>query len=412
MPTKAISFLGYTRPDQPYRETTYCYQGQECTTPFMAEATARFFKPDALLVLVTQEAEAQNFPVLEDRIGHLLPVEPVHIPSCKTEDELWQMFTIMAEQIAEGDTIIFDITNGFRSLPVLAFLAASYIRVVRQAEVEKMVYGAFDASVGGKTPVFDLTPFVRLLDWTTATDAFIKFGRFTEIGKLLDSDAVSSNVELSRLAGDLDYLSRGLHTSRTQQVMQKASHLAAAIDAATAGIEGGSQPFSLLLDRIKQEYGGLGLGDLRDKKQVLARLLTMIDWYLEKDLLIQAMTLAREWLVSLIVYHLGGDMFDDRHGNKYKGVTSGHRQQAEELINTGRLSGDGYLGLTPDASAMLPRVQQIWRRVNHHSPDNQEAADIRNDLAHCGMGRNPREPDVIAKAVKEICQGLRLLMPA
>lgn len=40
MTTKAITFLGYTAPDRPYRETTYVWEGHECTTPFMAEATA------------------------------------------------------------------------------------------------------------------------------------------------------------------------------------------------------------------------------------------------------------------------------------------------------------------------------------------------------------------------------------
>src|SRR5436853_4789648 len=89
MTTKAISFLGYTRPDQPYRTATYCYGEQECTTPFMAEATARFFLPDVLLVLVTREARDQNFDDLAARLRGALPVEPVDIPSGKSEDELW-----------------------------------------------------------------------------------------------------------------------------------------------------------------------------------------------------------------------------------------------------------------------------------------------------------------------------------
>ena len=46
MTLKAISFLGYTPPDRPYREAIYRLDGQECATTFMAEATVRFFKGD------------------------------------------------------------------------------------------------------------------------------------------------------------------------------------------------------------------------------------------------------------------------------------------------------------------------------------------------------------------------------
>jgi hypothetical protein len=107
MATKVISFLGYTPPDKPYRETTYCFEGKEWTTPFMAEATATFFMPDELLVLVTEESRKQNFEDLSQRVN-ILPIRPVDIPSGKQEDELWEMFTIISQEIEPGDSIVFD----------------------------------------------------------------------------------------------------------------------------------------------------------------------------------------------------------------------------------------------------------------------------------------------------------------
>src|SRR5262245_20632441 len=167
MSTKVISFLGASQ----MTETTYCLDGRECRTCFMAEAAARLFAPDRLLVVVTQEARAKNLADLERRLAGFLAPQPVDIPSGKSEEELWAIFNAIAAVIDDRDTIIFDVTNAFRSLPILSFLVASYIRVARGARVERMIYGAFDAAVDGRTPVFDLTPFVRLLDWTSATDA-------------------------------------------------------------------------------------------------------------------------------------------------------------------------------------------------------------------------------------------------
>ena len=381
---KAISFLGYTKPDQSYRPTTYVYNGQECHTPFMAEATARLFQHEIseLLVLVTAEAFTQNYADLAAAIGDAVPVRPVHIPSGRDESELWAMFGILSDNIQAGDQIIFDITNGFRSLPVLALLATSFVRVARGATVERMIYGAFDAQdkATNRTPVFDLTPFVRLLDWTAATDAFLKYGRADDLAALAAPDPI---------AGQLRAMSEALQTSRPAETMEAALGLDASVAATRTTATPAQQPFTLLLDRISTEYSGFGLRkprEARNAADVLDRQLAVINWYVAKGLYVQAMTSAREWMVSLVVFRTGGDLF-----------AKGQRGDAERLLNDHPKSPSS---LDPALVPHLDDLRALWR----------DARDVRNSLAHGGMLHDAPRARTVIERVPRVCGRLAMFL--
>jgi CRISPR-associated DxTHG motif protein len=394
MTKKAISFLGYTPPERPYRETTYVFEGQECTSAFMAEATVRFFNPDLLLVLTTPEAGEQNFPDLEARIRALetIPIQPVNIPSGKSEDELWGMFDAIAQQIEQDDEIVFDITNGFRSLPVLAFLAASYIRVVRRAKVDRMVYGAFDASVEGKTPVFDLTPFVKLLDWTVATDAFLKYGRADELKELVIAEAARTSQQpgptdtLSQIADKLQHLTAALQTSRPMEVMETAHGLKQQIHKNRSKEAASARPFSLLFDKISEEYGRFDLNqplDQAHEREIIEKQLEMIQWYVNKRLFVQAITLVREWLVSLVIMEEGEQL-----------TTKNHRSRAEKVLRGEKASKH----IAPET---LSAIQDVWKQTTK----------VRNDIAHTGMQSDARKAAEVQKEIEAVYGKLQALLP-
>lgn len=402
MTLKAISFLGYTPPDRPYRPATYCFEGQEWTTPFMAEATARFFAPelDTLLLLVTREAEAQNLSALRERLPEPEKLKPVPIPSGQSADELWAMFGAIEGEIRPGDRIIFDITNGFRSLPVLAFLAASFVRAVRGATVERMIYGAFDATSGGKTPVFDLSPLLALLDWTTATDAFLKYGRADDLVRLAQH---GDDGPLDRLADALSTLTAGLQTSRPTEVQVTAASLAAQIDAVRAD-PSTPAPIGLLLDRIGAEYTPLGHEvptDAGRAAEVLRGQAEIIAWYVAKGLYVQAITLAREWLVSLVVASAGGDLFADDDRALAEGAINRPRNERVRVYDR-RQRVEREVALPPAMRATVQdaELQALWR----------DTRDLRNDLGHTGMRISPRLAARVKEQVTDACARIPVVL--
>lgn len=361
MATKLLTFLGA----RPMEETTYVYQGQECTTRYMAEAAARFFAPDEVLVAVTEEARRANLPQLTERLAGFRTPQPIDIPSGRSEDELWAIFDRLQAHIAAGDAIVFDVTNAFRSLPILAFLATVYVRVLRGAELVALIYGAFDASAGGRTPVFDLTPFVRLLDWTAATDAFLKYGRADDMVRLVsgigEGAAPGTQRQTQQLAESLGELTAALQTSRPAEVAETAHRFSAQVSRRGAGAGPAARPFELLLEQVAGEYGRLGHDNPRRKSDALVvveRQFDMISWYVQRRLYVQAITMMREWLVSLVVAHAGEDMFN-----------GGARKQAEKLLRGEASRYDA--GAVPD----LEQVRMVWEAIR----------PVRNSVAHTGM---------------------------
>ncbi|RRR76898.1 MAG: TIGR02221 family CRISPR-associated protein [Candidatus Viridilinea halotolerans] len=389
MPRKAITFLGLGN----YQETTYCWESQACTTPLMAEATARIFRPDLLVVLLTPEAQQAKFPDLQQRLAGVLPVQPLPIPAGHAEQELWQIFAVLATEIKPGDELIFDMTNAFRSLPLLALLAANFVRSVRGATLERMIYGAFEARQENQTPIFDLTPFVALLDWTSATDTFLRYGRADDLAQRVRQTPPSAQPfsagQARQFATQLASLTRALQAVRPVEVMREAHKLEVQLQTLTVQLASEPQvvPFSMLLERIASEYMPLALAEptaSTERHAVLQRTLYMVRWYLAKQMPVHALTLSREWLVSLIVVRMDLDLFSYIS-----------RAQAERILND--------QPPVPAAAATmndLENLRQLWRTI----------AQMRNDVAHTGMRANPTRAEKLIAHAAQIYPQLAALM--
>ncbi|MEI7769218.1 MAG: TIGR02221 family CRISPR-associated protein [Chloroflexales bacterium] len=395
MTTTLISFLGAGN----YTETTYVFGDDRHATCYMTEAAAHFFRPDRLLVIVTVQARDKHLDALCARVGDALTPVPVLIPSGQSEAEQWAMFTRIAEEIAPGDEIIFDITNGFRSIPVIALLVAAYVRVVRHATVRHLIYGAFDAkNAQNETPVFDLTPLVSLLDWTTATEAFLRYGRADALRDLvsssasLDKSGPSAAHQLSARLGDL---TSALQTSRPAEVMQTAIGLPADLAAFRAAQQPGAhgnEPLSLLLTTIEGEYARIGHARPHDRTlggEVLIKQLEMIEWYAQKQLYIQAFTLTREWLISVVLAEGNLDLYGEDE-----------RWLAEAAINrypTTNQRPPRAVPLDLQQAGKQPVLQQLWARCRR----------LRNDLAHAGMSGGAKRALDVEHEVRAVCAQLR-----
>ena len=200
---KALSFLGLG-PSGGYQETTYLKHDGSMSwkTHLFQEAVIQLYKPKELVIFATSE-------VLKDEKGYLeylkgkFKVDIKPIPDGRSTDELWQIFDVYKNVVDEGDEIILDITHAFRSLPLLVFTAAAYLRQVKDVELEHIIYGAFEARDPDKneTPIFDLTLFVELLNWTNAVNVFQLTGDARQIAALdIHSDIRDALKKLSEIS--------------------------------------------------------------------------------------------------------------------------------------------------------------------------------------------------------------------
>ena len=205
-----ISFLG----TNDYLLCHYQHQGNEpCPEPvrFVQEATVAMScgswgSEDSIVIFTTEEAEKRNWwdnghcdrktnaalcreglKARLEKMGLKAPVRCVRIPEGHDETQIWAIFEKIFEEMKAGDRIVFDITHAFRSIPLLATVVLHYAKVMRAIQVAGIYYGAFEVLGDYQTvkdmaveeriaPILDLGALDQLMDWTIATDRFIKTG--------------------------------------------------------------------------------------------------------------------------------------------------------------------------------------------------------------------------------------------
>ncbi|MCX7622167.1 MAG: TIGR02221 family CRISPR-associated protein, partial [Thermomicrobium sp.] len=112
---------------------------------------------------------------------------------------------------------------------------------------------------------------------------------------------------------------------------------------------------------------------------------------LEKGLVLQAVTLAREWLVSWELARYLPERSD-------RWTSREAREEAEGKLNKGAQAlKDGSSVATQLADREL---YELWNQL----------ADLRNDLAHGGMRESPRRTERVLFQVKQLVSRLRALV--
>ena len=371
---KLLAFLGATS----YQETDYQLGEAITRTRFASEPLVVALKPAQTLVFLTTGAREKNWDALRKRLDPLTSLHDVDIPDGQDESELWRIFDAVVGAVEEGDAVAFDITSGLRSLPFISFLAIAYLRVAKRVDVRGVYYGAFEVRKDDITSMFDLTPFVTLLDWTTAVDRFLRTGNAAQLAELL-RDAhrqpyLRGEGDLPRrlqgMANTVETLSEAMLLGRPLEVMPLAQQFGAALEAARDEVPKWARPFSVLLEHTRASYAPFALDDpMKVAADNLRVQLRLVRWYIEHERVMQAYLLAREWVVSLVAYRLGRDLIADR-------------DEVEDLLNAAhRLAPNGSV-LPPELAreAHAADIIRTWGQVR----------DLRNDLLHAGMKAVPK----------------------
>lgn len=383
---KLISFLG----GQEGGGGLYTCGGSDCESLFVQEAICRLLGTvDAAVLFATEDAwKSAREPVSEALAGCSVSTELVTIPNGETEDEIWEIFRALESSIDDGEEIVFDITHGFRSLLLVGFLSAVFLRTTGKAEISHIFYGQYRDD-NQPSPVLDLTPFLSILDWTTSVHAFLKSMDGAGINRLANRTAKEAYLsgrsdapeKLSRFAETLDRFAEATRMARPIEALNLAAGIARDIDDVTAEVEIFTPPLVEVLDRIRQ-VGELGI-HRPDKNEGLTwahaeKELALIGFMVERGLLLQGVTFSREWIVNIMLLV--------RFGDRYSGwLDPDTRYEMSQTFGAALLNlkdahytptyfMDWYMALSCENVAT-----RLWG----------ELSSLRNDFAHCGMREYP-----------------------
>lgn len=411
---KAITFLGATDA----KDTTYRMpDGREHIAPYFGVALARFY-PDVhmMKVFVTEKAHAKHWEQFQCRVeDYVEVVEAVPIPDGRNEDELWALFETVVAEVDVQEQVIFDITHGFRSLPFLSLLAVAYLREVKDIKLQAVLYGNFEArDEAGRTPVIDLSGFVSLFDWMTAADRFTRFGDAGDLAERLkkvrpdwqdqrtDPDKREQAKRLSFTANSLDSVSMALRLIRPNEAMDASATLKQQLLDASQSIHAHARPFVPLVRSITDAYAPLALPFPQQQIDPMAQLAyerDMVDWLLKRHQYVQAVAIAREWIISWVMVQIEmKDLLDRENRKKVEHIMG--RALHEQQQNHGNFTNTAF----PNGKT-LHSIGQIKQALDIYS----HLGNTRNDLLHAGKRSNPIKAQDMEKQIKKVCARLSQL---
>lgn len=422
MAKKFITFIGATK----YEETQYYFNNIEnnISSPFCYVQAAIFEKVltdwgnnDSVFVFTTKDAGYCNY---QNRLIKALPqkevlpnegleselkklksrgkigsYENVEIPDGNDEQEIWEIFQRIFDKINLNDELYFDITNGFRSLPMLGMVLLDYAKALKGITPKAIFYGNFEAGRAKKTeadkyvkaPVIDVTSFANLQAWTTAAQAFLKGGNAHFLANLI----MPINADLAK---NLTAFTDAILTCRGKMLTQ-----------------------DLDIDSFKNLVS-LSYSTTYEKqltnilKAIEAKLTTFhsqntlngfkaVDWAIENGLIQQGYTFLLETIISYVIEIANG--LDKVNMPLYRDCAAAALQGFPNIRNNGTFE-------TPNIVAGMRTFVNSKRNLSITYKNLTGYSGLRNDINHCGYKRPYASPEELKENLKNIFSQIKQIL--
>lgn len=334
------------------------------------------------------------------------------IPEGNSEKEIWQIFDVVFNLIRDNDEVYFDITHGFRSLPMLAMVVLQYARQLRKnISIVAVSYGAFETLGAAhivreielskrNAPVFDLTDFVRLMDWTTAAKDFISYGQTADLTSLLKEDASGvlrqgrneTAIAGRQVADTLANFSEAIRLNNLQSICSF-NKLSEKLTAFKTGTSGDYPAFVPVIAKIEGKIQEFRENDLRN-------VFTATRWCISHGMYQNAYSILLEGVISIVLDASGQpwrpmeiDGSDSPGIEKLRSVPIAVAKKMNEDIT--EISGPAVE--FPELAVIVEKMfsTDVARAFS-------ELNSYRNSYMHCGTGSNSLRGDMIPKLNKHL----------
>lgn len=317
-------------------------------------------------------------------------VEGINIPVGNNEDEIWQIFDVVFGKLQDGDELYFDITHGFRYLPMLVLVLGNYAKFLKRVTVRSITYGNFESA--DKTlcppvaPIIDITSFSALQDWTIAASDFLNHGDATRLAscgtgqlksilretKGKDIAAANLNV-LCKSIGDFSDSVRFCRGIELYEGKASSRVVASLLNDRGEYLK----PLMPLLHKVSDYLNGFEKG--RAENIILAS-----DICIKSGNWQAAITLLQEGVVTFFCARHNLEIDDQKQR-----MIVNKAFKKKQLWYNGKVTS--YEPLSKDEEKMVDEVVNDDMLTFGLALDFQNLTDVRNDINHAGM-RNNKDP--------------------
>jgi CRISPR-associated DxTHG motif protein len=355
-----ISILGkgqYNANEKKYDYTLTKYRlpnGTSVESKLVSDILAKKLTPEKIYIVGTTES------LWNVANSYLSDYEKIIIPYGTNENEFWQIFDILTELDVTDKEIYFDITHGFRSIPLFVSTILNFFKNVKNSNIRGIYYGIFEAKdKNGITPVINMLPFLEMNDWIDAFTIFRKYSDGRDIAllmqekfNLITNEEKKNYGKIQNTAKELDFYSKSIGFSAVEfyiDSLDKIDEYITEIDAIPAQLHA----INYLLDAMRKEAS-----EFNDLNTIWQRHLKAARLLFDKNRYAQSLTVLREVIYTYILEKLSLDLKDESlRENGIGRIIREEEQRYQRKKQTRYLSAE-FLDL-------IGKIRELRNKSNH-----------------------------------------------
>lgn len=418
-----------------YKECIYASGGTQYEeTRFIQKATLQMLnvkeqwtEDDHIYIVVTDGSQEKNWKTrsengetnigLDDTLKDMqlsTPIDTIMIPNGNNEDEIWQIFSNIynvLDKQEDGVELYFDLTHGFRYLPMLVLVLGNYAKFLKNAIVKSITYGNYEArdTKTNIAPIIDITSLAALQDWTNAASDYLEHG---DAAKLRECASIplrnisrmtrgqdAAVAQLKKLTDCLYSFCQVVSFNRGKNIIQ-----ATESDGIKTNVQGANEsyvkPLAPLFNSISDSVKDF-------KTDSINNMLLAAKMSFKHQNFQSAITLLEEWLITLLCKRTNFDYYVESERDLISFALNKNKHCRIPECGTYRKKDD-------DTEAV---IDDILSKIIKLGIDDRELAELwnkittaRNDINHAGFNNNASQTKTLRKNISKSLQLASKLM--
>lgn len=397
-----MSFLGTGE----YKKTIYSLDEELAReTRFVQVAEFELLgssRPDTAYILVTEESQKKNFSALQGELQKFdIVPEAIILAEDMSSQGQWIWLEQILKLVKKRDHLTLDLTHGYRSLPIIFSTALNFLQKTQQVVIEHVFYGAYEMN-HEQPPIIDMKKFYDINIWA---DAVTRLTEDADAGGIAKAAVATNRYQFSELAGDKFAAACSSVTERIKNVdvnnvADGAHNLLQQIEKMKKNASPGA---SILLDLVRDKFTPLTNPCTSNPDKTCYTLdyfhvqLRLARLLIEHGLFMQAFTVMKEWLSSLVMlyFEAQGTMNAGKRRKRcewYGGVFFNMLQFKEEKWN--------FKGKEKERDRILPFYHDLKKNgvldllIKQKPTVAKRLSDYRNGFDHAWLGKAGMEDDI------------------
>ena len=392
----------YALGDTQYDKTRFIQKA----TLQMLDVKEQWTEDDHIYIVMTDGSQEKNWETrtedgvtiigLDDTLKDMqlsAPIDTIKIPDGNNEDEIWQIFSniynILDKQ-EDGAELYFDLTHGFRYLPMLVLVLGNYAKFLKNTIVKSITYGNYESrdKVTNIAPIINITPLAALQDWTNAAADYLEHGDATKLKICADKPLITIAREtkgqdqdattLIKLSKQLYEFSNLISFNRGDEIIigKQSEQIKALLEKADAEY---IRPMGPLFKQIAKSVRNFNPDSPENMIEASRLCLDHSDFQ-------ASITLLQEGIVSMLCRKFHLDVKD-----------KGDREIATQALNKLglELQNKEYRPLSPYKETIIKRIIDSGIISSELANQWNKITEDRNDFNHAGLRASYKDAETL-----------------